>query len=281
MSIPDSTPNAASSSAVAEAERFQAFRQWHADLRQLSSRALVTPILVGLNLLVFIAMAAYGVNPLNPTADKLLAWGANFGPATVEGEWWRLLTAAFLHAGIAHIGFNMYCLYGIGRVTERMIGSPGFLLTYLTSALAGSLASLAWNPAAVGVGASGAVFGIFGAFYAITFRAAGTIPKPVLQSVRASMGKLLAINLAVGFFVPNVDVAAHVGGLVWGFIAGLLLGHDLRPEAARGRMRRNMVAIILFVPVFVLGVAVADGRVGPVSGAAAALDRIGAEEGGC
>jgi len=278
MSVPDPNPIVTTSSTMADAERIQAFRQWHASLRQLSPLTAVTPILVALNVLVFVAMAASGANPLDPTPETLLAWGADFGPATVRGEWWRLLTSAFLHSGIAHLGFNMLCLYGTGRVTERMIGSTGFLLTYLTSAIVGSLASVAWNPAVVSVGASGAVFGVFGAFFAITLRAADTIPKPALQSVRASMGKLLAINLAVGFFVPNVDVAAHIGGLVWGFAAGFLLGHALRPEAARGRMRRNMLAIMLFAPVFVLGVGIADTRVGRVNGAAAELDRIAADE---
>ncbi len=278
MPDPDDASSSAAAAPPADADRIQAFQQWHADLRQLSPVTPVTTIIVGLNVLVFVAMAASGVNPLDPTPEKLLAWGADFGPATVGGEWWRLLTSAFLHAGIAHLGFNMLCLYGIGRVTERMIGSTGFLLTYLTSAIAGSLASVAWTPVIVSVGASGAVFGVFGAFFAITLRAADTIPKPALHSVRTSMGKLLAINLAVGFFVPNVDVAAHLGGLVWGFAAGLVLGHALNPDAARARMHRNLLAFILFAPVFVLGVGIADRRVGEASGASAEMDRIFMDE---
>ncbi|HUR53066.1 MAG TPA: rhomboid family intramembrane serine protease, partial [Gemmataceae bacterium] len=121
--IPPAEPPPAS-----DAQRVAAIRAWHDDLRQLSPRAPVTPILVGVNVLVFVVMVASGVNPLDPKPDVLLKWGADFGPVTFGGEWWRLLTAAFLHGGAVHLAMNMFCLLGVGKATERMIGSPGFLL---------------------------------------------------------------------------------------------------------------------------------------------------------
>ena len=264
--------------AAIEAERAAAFRHWHGELRSLSPWAPVTPILVALNVVVFVVMAASGVKVLDPTAQTLLGWGANFGPASVGGEWWRLVTCAFLHSGVMHLAFNMFCLAGVGRATERMIGSPGFLFAYLSSAVAGSLASVIWTPAVVSVGASGAVFGTFGAFFAASLRAAGTIPRPALDAVRVNMGKLLALNLAVGFFVPNVDVAAHVGGLLWGFACGYLLGHPLTTEAVKRRKSRNLIAAAVFVPVVALGFVAAGNRVGTANDASSELTRIGMDE---
>jgi rhomboid protease GluP len=259
-------------------ERVAALQAWGAGLRQLTPWAPVTPVLIAINVVVFVAMAASGVSVMNPSPQTLLNWGANFGPSVTSGEWWRLVSCAFLHSGIPHLAFNMLCLVGVGRGTERMIGSTGFLVMYLTSAVAGSLASVAWSPAVVGVGASGAVFGTFGAFFAATVRARDTIPKPARDVLWATTGKLLGLNLAVGFFVPNVDVAAHVGGLVWGFLCGLLLGHPLTETAARGRKSRNLIAAAAFVPVVAVGFMVASNRVATATGAATELARISADE---
>jgi len=264
--------------AAETAARVAAFREWHAELRTLTPRALVTPLLVAANVLIFVAMWVSGAHPFNPTVETLFAWGANFGPETTSGGFWRLLTSAFLHSGLAHLAFNMICLAGIGRTTERMLGSPGFLLMYLTSAVAGSLASVAWSPAVVGVGASGAVFGTFGAFFGASIRAADTIPTSLLNWLRASNGKFLAINFAAGFFVANVDVAAHAGGLVWGFLMGLLLGHPLRPEFAIWRRSRNLLAAGLFVPVFAVGLLTGGWRVGQADDAVSEFGRIAKEE---
>jgi len=103
---------------TAEAARSEAVRQWHAELRHLTPRAVVTPAIVAINVFVFVAMAAAGINPFDPPLETLTAWGANTGPSTFTGEWWRLLTCAFLHVGIGHLAFNMLCLFGVGMVTE-------------------------------------------------------------------------------------------------------------------------------------------------------------------
>lgn len=261
-----------------EAARIEAYRQWQAKLRQLTPSAPVTPILVLLNVGVFVAMAVAGAAPWNPTVDTLLAWGADHGPTTFGGEWWRLFTAAFLHSGLPHLAFNMLCLYGAGVLAERMLGGAGFLLTYLASALAGSLASVAWSPTAVSVGASGAVFGLFGANFAATLRAGDTIPPPMLRGLQVNTAKLLALNFAIGFFSPNVDVAAHVGGLICGFVAGFVLGHPLRRDAARRRMVRNLAAVLMLAPLLGLVAVVASGRVATADDVASQMRRIGEEE---
>ncbi|MBA4192405.1 MAG: hypothetical protein C0467_30930 [Planctomycetaceae bacterium] len=270
------SPQAGSTSPGAtEAE---AFRQWHADLRRITPLAPVTPILIAINVLVFVAMAVAGVNPFNPSIDTLIAWGANFSPVTFSGEWWRLLTSAFLHIGIGHLAFNMFCLIGVGLLTERMVGGPGFLLLYLICAIAGSLASAAWSPGVVAVGASGAVFGVFGAFFAACSRASDTIPKLALDASRVNMGKLLVINLVFGLVVPNIDVAAHVGGLVCGFGCGFLLGHPISTEAVRGRTTRNLLLAVLSVPVIGLGILVAHSHATNSHDPASELARIGTDE---
>lgn len=104
-------------------------------------------IILGINVLVFVCMLASGVNPDHLTAQSLLKWGANYGPLTVtKGEWWRLVTCVFVHAGFAHIGFNMVVLAQIGPFMERLLGKLAFLIVYLLCGVAGALCSLAWSP---------------------------------------------------------------------------------------------------------------------------------------
>ena len=116
-------------------------------------------------------MLATGVNFLAPDPQDMLNWGADFGPKTLNGQWWRTVTCMFLHFGIIHLGFNMWVLWDLGQLVERLVGNVGFLVLYFASGIAGSLASLAWQPLAISAGASGAVFGVAGALLGlIAFR---------------------------------------------------------------------------------------------------------------
>jgi rhomboid protease GluP len=108
-----------------------------------------------------------------------IAWGSNFGPYTTEGEWWRLFTSLFIHFGIAHLLLNMFALTAFGPLVERLFGSVNFLFVYLLAGIAGSLASIAWNPGINSAGASGAIFGILGALMAVQLRAGATIPMDI------------------------------------------------------------------------------------------------------
>src|SRR5438128_90202 len=129
----------------------------------------VTPILVGLIVVIYVAMVANGVSFSDPTTDALLAWGADFGPLALRGQSWRLLTSMFLHAGFLHLAFNAWALWVLGRLTERLLGSVAFTLLYLLSGIGGNLLSLLINPLQVSVGASGAIFGAAGALVTLQY----------------------------------------------------------------------------------------------------------------
>ena len=129
----------------------------------------LTAVLVGINVLVFIAMVVKGASVTQPTADQILRWGANFGPLTLTGQWWRLLTAMFVHIGLVHLALNMWCLWELGLLAEYLYGPKTFLALYLMSGLAASIVSLARNPLVVTAGASGAIFGLAGALIATLY----------------------------------------------------------------------------------------------------------------
>ncbi len=182
----------------------------------------VTPGIVVVNALVYGAMVVTGVSAFEPTGEQLVAWGSNAGAWTLSGQWWRLLTSVFVHAGALHIGLNMWVLWALGRTTERIFGGLGFALVYLVAGIGGSFASAFMHPGGNSVGASGAIFGIAGAFLAFLLRNRDRMDPVVLGSVRRNLLNFVLINLAIGFAIPMIDQAAHVGGLVTGFVAGLI-----------------------------------------------------------
>src|SRR5438309_8053942 len=150
---------------------------FHDQLVEATPVAFVTPTIVALNVLVFIAMVIKGVPFLQPSAHAVLPWGANFGPLTSSGQWWRLLAACFLHFGIIHIAVNMYVLVQAGTFTERLFGNLRFALLYLIAGVGGNIAGLYFHPFAVGAGASGAIFGVYGALLAFLLVQKGVVPR--------------------------------------------------------------------------------------------------------
>lgn len=229
--------------------------EFHRSLRQSTPRVVVTPILLAANLAVFGLMATAGVNPFSVTVPEALAWGAGFGPRTLNGEWWRLVTAMFLHFGVLHLAFNMYFLWTIGSLVERLVGPAGFALLYCFSGLMGSLASVGLQPLVVSAGASGAVFGLFGALLGFLASDVETIPRPVRVQLRRQILVFLGCNLLYGLTAPDVDLAAHGGGLVAGLAAGLILGNPSRAAVSGDRGRRNrrlMVCSAIAIPVAVV-----------------------------
>jgi rhomboid protease GluP len=211
--------------AAAEAARRQAQRTDGAQ----PSKPWVTYTLIALNAAVWLVMVGLGVDAFEPSAGALLTWGGNLGLLTSDGQWWRLLTATFLHAGLFHLAFNLYFAWVIGRVCEQVFGPTAYALIYFGSGLIASLVSVAWQPAVVSVGASGALFGVFGGFLGFTIRRRGVLQPEFVSSVRRNALILIGINLAIGFAVPGIDVAAHVGGLV----AGLGIGYAITKLAER------------------------------------------------
>ncbi len=187
------------------------------------SKPLVTHILVGICVAVFIAMLLFKVSPTHPTTEQLLRWGANFGPLTLSGQWWRLLSYMFLHIGIVHLAVNMWCLWDLGSLAEHIYGRVTFLAIYVITGLSGAILGLVWHPFVVVAGASGAIFGVAGALIACFYF--GKLPFPK-QSIKAALLSLFAFagyNLFLGIVNPRTDNAAHLGGLLSGLLLGFLL----------------------------------------------------------
>jgi len=193
-------------------------------LRQQSTSMAVTQVIFGINVAVFVAMTLAGVSMLdNPSGQELVRWGANFGPLTVSGQWWRLLTCVFIHGGLLHIGFNMWCLWSLGRLAESVYGHWTFASVYLITGLAASLASLIWNPVILSVGASGAIFGIAGALIASFYLGEFSLPRAAMAGTLRSVVVFVGYNLFFGAVIARTDNAAHIGGLLMGLLLGALI----------------------------------------------------------
>jgi membrane associated rhomboid family serine protease len=194
--------------------------------------ALVTKALIAINVLVFLANLAQG-STLGRTSGSIFEKGALFvrylpyGGGLADGEWWRLITAAFLHGNLLHLGMNMFVLWLVGAPVEEAIGRGRFLALYIVSGLAGSAGAILADPNLPTVGASGAIFGILGAAL-------------VLEAQRnyvlgGQAFGLIAINLILTFAIPNVSVGGHLGGLAGGALGTLALSRFGRTHAIYGR----------------------------------------------
>jgi rhomboid protease GluP len=233
--------------------------------------APATHVLLAINCAVFLAMAARGISPVNPTVDQLMAWGANSAYSVlVQGQWVRIVTAMFLHVGIIHLGTNMWCLWNLGMLAEPLMGWLGITAAYILTGAAGNLLSTwyywVWPihdsgslvfPA--GAGASGAVFGIAGVLIVLLNSNRLPVPPTELKRLRKSVIYFAAINLFIGFSVNfgsrwtglNIDNMAHLGG----FSSGLLLAAPMVPRIGSPRETfslRLRLALAMMVGILVL-----------------------------
>ncbi len=167
----------------------------------------------------------FGSADLNSLGDRLVL----YGPAVANGQDYRLLTAAFIHYGLLHIGFNMYALYILGTAFERYAGPARFAAVYFTAALSGSFGALILTPHAATAGASGAIFGIMGALFVLE-RQRG------MALLQSPIGFWILINLAFTFGIPGISVGGHIGGLIGGGLAGFALSGYGRGHMAYGRL---------------------------------------------
>jgi membrane associated rhomboid family serine protease len=213
----------------------------------LAATAPATFVLIGLNAIAFLAEVASGSGGLSSSTGSVVNDFALQGNAVADGEWYRLVTGGFLHAGFGHIALNMLALFFLGRLLEPGIGTPRFVALYIASLFAGAFGAVAMtNPGEITVGASGAIFGIFGA----TFLIAGSRG---LRDVASQLGILLLINLAFTLSVPNISVGGHLGGLVGGFACGLVIVAGERGMLGRRRVAMEMAGMAAVAVISVVG----------------------------
>ena len=218
-------------------------------------RVWVTHALVGINAVVYLWMVLTGYSLMSETANHpFLESGANYGPRTIGyGESWRLLTAMFLHGPWYHIGLNMWILWIQGKVVERMMGNSNFAIMYLASGLVGSLASVYVNPGVPSIGASGAIFGVIGALAALLYRHRAQLPKEVRRKLVKDGGLFVIANILFGASIPNIDHAAHLGGLAAGLASGWYLAHPMTREGIARRTTRGLKLSVICAVLIVVG----------------------------
>ncbi len=249
--------------------------------RRGESSITLTQVLLGANLVMFLAMAM-GTYVATRDIDAFVRavtegssgqisvhFGANFGPYTLSGDWWRLITYMFLHGGLMHIGFNMWCLWDLGQLCESLYGRWTFAAIYFITGIAGGLASVAWNPSVLSVGASGAIFGLAGALAASFYLGEFSVPRIALQGTFRSLAFFIGFNVLFGFGYnlffsgsSGVDNACHVGGLISGLALGAVIAR-LAPQSD-APIRRAKVVGIVALAVLVAGFGVRQWRSGPM-----------------
>jgi rhomboid protease GluP len=219
--------------------------------------APATYILVGINCLVFLGMALSGVSIVSPSPDQLLNWGADFGPyVLILGDWWRLLTATFVHVGLLHLATNMWCLWNLGLLGEPLLGPFGMFAAYVLTGIGGNLLSTAVHPGVpggshgiVGAGASGAVFGLAGVLILLLKSPMLPLPQFEVQRLRKSVIWFAVLNFIIGAGTwvartsLQIDNMAHLGG----FLSGLAFALPLVPRIGAPRdlfLRRRRVAVL-------------------------------------
>ena len=235
--------------------------------------APATYLLLGINCGVFLAMVARGSSFWMPTLDQLMFWGADRpNNVLVNGEWWRIVTAMFVHVGILHLATNMWCLWNLGLLAEPLMGSFGLFAVYILTGAAGNLLSTAKNwmfPIhdasgalyfQAGAGASGAVFGIAGALVVLLRSKLLPVPPDEVRRLRKSVIYFAAINLLIGLSINfgsgftgvEVDNSAHIGG----FLCGLLFAAPMVPRIGSPRsdfqfkLRLTVGLVVLLLVLF-------------------------------
>jgi membrane associated rhomboid family serine protease len=208
-----------------------------------------TYTLIALNVVAFFAEVSAGGGL---TEGNLIQDGGIFGPAISDGDWYRIVTGGFLHAGPLHLLFNMYVLYIAGTLLEPGIGTPRFLAIYFVSLFAGTFGALLLDPNTVTVGASGAIFGLMAAVVVVA-RGRG------MEELASQFGLFIVLNLALTFAIPNISVGGHLGGLIGGAVAALLLVGVERQAPARIGTAFEIGGLLLLAVGSVAGAMVAAG----------------------
>ena len=215
-----------------------------------ATTAVVTYALIAANVLVYLVTVAQGAG-INAPGGRLFAKFILFGPFVAHGDWWRLITSAFLHANLLHLGLNMLALYWLGTAVELYLGPIRYVALYVVAGLAGSAGALVVDPLQPTVGASGAIFGIMGALLIIEYQQTGQLAGQAMS--------LIAVNLIFSFAIPGISYGGHIGGLVGGVLAALAMSRFGRGHLAYGRP--GLAGVVGLVAVAVASVAVSYWKV--------------------
>jgi len=203
----------------------------------------LTHIIFGINAAVFLGMALSASTIMDFPPAELVRWGGNLGALTISGEWWRLLTNVFVHGGVIHIAFNMWCLWNLGQLCESLYGRWTYACIYLLCGVGASLASAGWHPYVPSVGASGAIFGLAGALLAAFKLGEFSVPRAALSGTLRSLGAFVVYNLIFGFAIPGIDNAAHIGGLITGLIVGAVIAL-IAPQQEQAPRRASIFLVL-------------------------------------
>ncbi|MFW6195042.1 MAG: rhomboid family intramembrane serine protease [Chloroflexota bacterium] len=190
-----------------------------------ATNARLTWAILAVNVLFFLFLELRGGSQ---NAAVLVQYGAKFGPLIAEGEWWRLIAPVFMHIGAFHLLANSIGLIIFGSIVEGAFGRPAFIATYMVAGIAGNVASYAAGPT-VGAGASGAIFGLLGAFGVYLYLNKSALGQAASSSL-GGLGFILAINVIFGLITPGIDNMAHLGGLVAGAAMAGALSPRVRME---------------------------------------------------
>lgn len=204
--------------------------------------ALVTMVLIAVNVGIYLITVVQGHGLDSPGGSlwtEMILWG----PLVDHGDWWRLITAAFLHGSIIHLAFNMLALWWIGAPVEQYLGRGRYVALYLVSGLAGSAGALLTSPTTPVVGASGAIFGILGAMLILEWQATGRLGGPAATLIVLNLGLNFVFNGAGG----NISIGGHVGGLIGGILVTLSFARWGRGHAAYGRVGLTGAVGVLLV----------------------------------
>lgn len=213
--------------------------------RTAQHRPLVTTLLVVTAITIYLIQAAASGYWLRLQDSTLFEWGANAGSFTVHGNWWRLLAALFLHLDPLHLIVNMWVLWSTGRLVERLFNSVSFAAIYFAAGIVGGLLSIAWNPAGMTVGASGAIFGILGAFLAYMLHGRTRIPQPVMRAHLIPTTLFIFFSILNGLAEVGIDNAAHIGGLATGLLLGWAFARPLQRELGWVQLAQSVGAVLL------------------------------------
>jgi len=225
-------------------DEVKAVQDYTARLDSIGRNGKITITLIAINALVFICVALSGGGVWSPNVVVLRGWGTMYGPAVRAGEWWRLVSACFLHFGLLHLVMNMITLAFVGAFAEREFGGPRFALMYLLSGVLGATCSLLWNSNIDSAGASGAIFGLYGALLVVRFRKDLDIPPFLLKQQQGIAVAFILSNVYISLRLHlHVDYAAHAGGLVGGMLVGFVLATPLTSDSAKDKSRANRFEI--------------------------------------